>query len=155
MYKKFFDQHRKSFFFQVGFLDGIQLWVLNTKIWFDVDFLPDFFKMLMYPFFSLNFLRGHFWVFFNAIGISPLVMFLLEILWWLHHLSIFLLSLFFSLVDFFRIGSAHWFAFVSTGSWRKMKELVHIFCFCLKIWTRPPRLGRSGRNFRSSLRYFG
>jgi len=106
LYKKIFDQHRKSFFFLKGsFLDGIQLWFLNTKIWFDDDFLVDFFRCLCILFFLWYFFKGPFlWVFFNAIGISPLVMFLLEILWWLYHLSIFLLSLFFSLVDFFVSG---------------------------------------------------
>jgi len=107
LYKKIFDQHRKSFLFfflKGSFLDGIQLWFLNTKIWFDDDFLVVFLDGYV-SFFFFEFFKGPFlWVFFNAIGISPLVMFLLEILWWLHHLSIFLLSLFFSLVDFFVSG---------------------------------------------------
>jgi len=107
-------------------------------------------------FFFFEFFKGPFlWVFFNAIGISPLVMFLLEILWWLYHLSIFLLSLFFSLVDFFVSGQHIDLPLYPLAVGAKWKNLCIIFCFCLKIWTRPPRLGRSSRNFRSSLRYFG
>jgi len=62
------------------------------------------FRCLCILFFFEFFMGPFLWVFFNAVGISPLVMFLLEILWWLNHLSIFLLSLFFSLVDFFVSG---------------------------------------------------
>jgi hypothetical protein len=154
LYKKIFDQHRKSFF-KVSFLDGIQLWFLNTKIWFDDDFLVDIFRCLCILFF-FEFFKGAISLsIFNAIGISPLVMFLLEILWWLHHLSIFLLSLFFSLVDFFVSGQHIDLPLFPLALGAKWKNLCIIFCFCLKIWTRPPRLGRSSRNFRSSLRYFG
>jgi hypothetical protein len=107
-------------------------------------------------FFFFEFFKGPFlWVFFNAIGISPLVMFLLEILWWLYHLSIFLLSLFFSLVDIFVSGQHIDLPLFPLAVGAKWKNLCIIFCFCLKFWTRPPRLGRSSRNFRSSLRYFG
>jgi len=130
LYKKIFDQHRKSFFFLKGsFLDGIQLWFLNTKIWFDDDFLVDIFRCLCILFF-FEFFKGPFlWVFFNAIGISPLVMFLLEILWWLYHLSIFLLSLFFSLVDFFVSGQHIDLPLYPLAVGAKWKNLCIIFCF--------------------------
>jgi hypothetical protein len=89
---------------------------------------------------------------FNAIGIfrSPSVMFLLESLWPNRTTFPLFFKSIFQLV--FHIGSAHRFALVSTGCRREMKELC---ACCLKIWTRPPRLGRSSRSFRSCLRYFG
>lgn len=119
-----------------------------TQICFDVDFFSDVYVSFFFWFFGgpisfRGFLMPHefhlcWWVFS------------LEILWPTDHFFIIFQVFFFHSVV--RVGSAQWFAFVVVGE--KWKSLCIVYCR-LKIWTHPPRLGRSGRNFRSCLRYFG
>lgn len=124
--------------------DGIQVWFLNLFwCWFFSDAYVSFF----FRYLGAHFFQG----FFNATWISPLLMgFFVGNFVTNRPLFHYFSSLFFHLVV--RVGSAQWFAFVVVGE--KWKSLCIIYCR-LKIWTHPPRLGRSGRNFRSCLRYFG
>jgi hypothetical protein len=101
-----------------------------------------------------------FWVLkFNAIG-------MFRSLWCrlrprIVQLVHFFQSLFFLNHWFFQIKSAHYCLF-STGCWRfdgDERTLFWLNCwffviFFSQIRTRPPRLGRSGWNFQSFLRYF-
>jgi len=99
-------------------------------------------------FFFFEFFKGPFlWVFFNAMGISPLVMLLLEILWWLYHLSIFLLSLFFSLVDFFVSGQHIDLPLFPLALGAKWKNLCIFFCFLSQNLDTSPEARTVGSKF--------
>jgi len=123
-----FYQHRKSYF-KCSFSDGIQLWFLNTNLfwcWFFSDAYVSFF----FWFWGAHFFQG----FFNATWISPLLMgFFVGNFVTNRPLFHYFSSLFFS------FGCSCW---VSTmiclsGCWREMKELVHNLLLSQNLDTSP------------------